>query len=205
MKKLISFILCLTLMLSMGLSAGADFVSKWKNADTAPVPTAKPKSGSSSFVQKWANGEGSGQQKGKKDGNCLYGGEDRIKLPEPDCFFDDALEVYYYDELEDYIHICYDSELSQTLLDEYMELLEDDYGMELYIQDYEQNVYGFEYSEGCVETFYPGYGFKDRYEVAVLICSADGYTHAYCSTDFCFTDTGDRTNYEIVTGNSDCA
>ena len=101
-----------------------------------------------------------------------------------DSFCGRDLDIGYYDELENYVHICYEGYVSDRELKEYMELLEDDYGFELDIMDKSRGIYGFDYFEERIWTLYPGYGFKDENDVAFLIVHDDDITHVYYSVDF---------------------
>ena len=168
MKKLISIMLCLALMLSMGLSAHAGVL------DQLIKQMEQSKTG-----QTDATTSASQKPAGKQEHISLG-----IKIPSLESFCGRELNVAFYDELENYTHIIYDSYVSEDELDEYMEHLEDEYDFRLAIYDWKRGIYGYDYFEADVWTMYPGYGYKDEDDVAFMIVSDGDNTHVYHSIDF---------------------
>lgn len=176
MKKFISLILCAVLLLSMGGAAYAE-VPQTRYAKL------------SDLIEKYS-GIGSGDTDSVSSATKKpdYNNEEHvslgIKIPALDSFLGRKLDVYLYDVLKNYVHICYDSYIGESELDEYMELLEDDYDFELAIYDWSRGIYAYDYFEEPIWTLYPGYGYKDEDDVAFMIVHDDDFTHVYYSIDF---------------------
>lgn len=172
MKKFISLILCAALMLSMGGAAFAatqprygvlqDLIDKYNGADSCDSVSS------------------ASQKPNFNEEHVSLG----IKIPALDSFLGRRLDVYLYDVLKNYVHICYDSYVGESELEDYMELLEDEYDFELAIYDWSRGIYGYDYFEEPIWTLYPGYGYKDEDDVAFMIVHDGDYTHVYYSIDF---------------------
>ena len=112
-----------------------------------------------------------------------------IPLPDLNDCCGGRLDIELYDKLKNYVHICYDGELREDELKDYIELLVDDYDFVPAIEDEARGIYAFDYYEEEIWTLYPGYGYSDEDDVAVMIVSDGGVTHMYYSVDFDYGST----------------
>lgn len=107
-----------------------------------------------------------------------------IDMPDLNAYLGYPMKVELFDELKNYVHICYDEELSYSELADYLDVLVEDYDFTPAIEDRSRGIYAFDYFEQKIWTLYPGYGYKDEDDVAFMIVSDGGVTHVYYSVDF---------------------
>ena len=120
-KRLIAIMICVVLLSSMSISAHADILDKLKQQySTDSVSSASKNSGGTVCEPE----------------HVSLG----IKIPALDYFCGRDLDICFYDVLKNYVHICYEGYVSEDELDEYMELLEDEFDFKLAIYDWTRGI-----------------------------------------------------------------
>ena len=178
MKRLISFMLCLALLLGMGAQAFADW-SENTNSVRYDLISELVKQLDAANNKTDAVSSATGKPAANTEHVSLG-----IKIPSLDSFLGRRLDIYLYDVLKNYVHICYEDRVYEDELEDYMDLLEDDYDFQLAIYDWTRGIYAYNYYEEDIWTLYPGYGYKDEDDVAFMIVHDGDYTHVYYSIDF---------------------